>query len=299
MTNTLIETGARHMQQCRTNQDVLSAMCGSANALADKDNAYSMAKDELVVSCGSHLYGHVAKTATKYAYPNVITTLGQLDTYELHLLAEYYHTMGILPSEELQKLQHSAATVSAAERETNVNTRMYYTGKIKQFRHFMPVGYSVGHACAHSRNGDTVASVQIGGLRTVLNGGFDVATGDLIQMYYPDAENVYFNVKGGRKYRGTVEHDDHSGVAHKRKADELSKSDGLRKNFYTRGQGTPGKPGSSERTKNGMFSIKPYVESQNDHQLQYYGDKIRVFARAVSSARAWEPVDIMIARQSL
>jgi hypothetical protein len=48
-----------------------------------------------------------------------------------------------------------------------------------------------------------------------------------------------------------------------------------------------------------MFSVKPYLESQNDGWIDYYGDKMRVFARAVSSARPWEPLDIMIARQSM
>lgn len=66
--------------------------------------------------------------------------------------------------------------------------------------------------------------------------------------------------------------------------------------FYTRGQGTAP---NGNRIKNGMFSLKPYMETANDYQLQYYGDKIRVFARAVSSARPYEPVDIMISRQSM
>jgi hypothetical protein len=48
-----------------------------------------------------------------------------------------------------------------------------------------------------------------------------------------------------------------------------------------------------------MFSIKPYLECSNEKQHQYSGDKMRVFAKAVSSARPFEPVDIMISRQSL
>jgi hypothetical protein len=285
MTNTLIETGARHMQQCRTNQDVLAAMCGSAAELADQDNVYCMGKDELAVSCGTQLFGSVPKTATKYAYPNVISTLGMLTDEEKHLLAEYYHTMGLLKPKDMQA--DLVKNVMTSTSGSTAEKTKYETARIKQFRHFIPVGYSVGHACAHARNGDTVASVQIGGLRTVLNGGYDISTGDLIQMYIPEVEESYFFKNGGRKEASSVIAPGHAGDQE------------LRQNFYTRGQGVVGPSGSSKRVKNCMFSVKPYVESMNQHQFVYSGDKVRVFARAVSSARPWEPVDIMIARQSL
>jgi len=277
MTNTLIETGARHMQQCRTNQDVLAAMCGSATELAEQDNVYCMGKDELAVSCGTQLFGHVPKTATKYAYPNVVSTLGNLTEEEKTILGTYYHTMGEMLPMELHKNFKSNAP----------EADKYDTARIKQFRHFMPVGYSVGHACAHARNGDTVASVQIGGLRTVLNGDYDISTGDLLQMYIPAVEEPFFDKFGGRKLDPLPN------------APTTAGSQQLRQNFYTRGQGVVGPPGSSKRVKNCMFSVKPYTESLNENQLVYSGDKVRVFARAVSSARPWEPVDIMIARQSL
>jgi hypothetical protein len=283
MTNTLIETGARHMQQCRTNQDVLAAMCGSATELADNDNVYCMGKDELAVSCGTQLFGRVPKTATKYAYPNVVSTLGQLTDAEKILLGEYYHSMGLKKPAEV--LDHVVKNHTTAATEEDFDT-----GRIKQFRHFIPVGYSVGHACAHARNGDTVASVQIGGLRTVLNGGYDVSTGDLIQMYIPEVEDRYFMANGGRKA------DALSGMG---VPTNNAGSQELRQNFYTRGQGVAGPSGSTKRVKNCMFSVKPYIESLNEHRFVYSGDKVRVFARAVSSARPWEPVDIMIARQSL
>ena len=282
MTNTLIETGARHMQQCRTNQDVLAAMCGSAAELADQDNVYCMGKDELAVSCGTQLFGKVPKTATKYAYPNVVSTLGTLTPEEKILLGTYYHTMGLSSP---ATMYNSMKPPSHASEEEKLK---WDTPRMKQFRHFIPVGYSVGHACAHARNGDTVASVQIGGLRTVLNGGYDVSTGDLIQMYIPDVEAGFFDEYGGRK-----------AVPGPENARDPAGQQELRQNFYTRGQGVVGPSGSSKRVKNCMFSVKPYSESLNANRLVYSGDKVRVFARAVSSARPWEPVDIMIARQSL
>ena len=93
-TNTLIETGARHMQQCRTNYDVLVAMADGEHNLLANDDQWCMAKDELVVSCGKNLLQNTAITASKYAYPSVITTLGTMTTTEKTLLASYYHLMG-------------------------------------------------------------------------------------------------------------------------------------------------------------------------------------------------------------
>jgi hypothetical protein len=280
MTNTQIETGSRHMQQCRTNYDVLLAVAGSESELLNNDDKWCMAKDELAVACTKHLCANTAKTATKYAYPSVITTLGPMDANEKTFLASHYHFMGENNSEEL--VQHSFDATKP-------------TDKASQYRQFIPVGYSVGRACAHGYKGDTVASVQIGGLRTVMNGAFDVQTGDLIQMYVPDAEDKLFTKNGGRK--ALVSIDALKNVVNTPVA-AVTGNEAKRRDFYSRGNGI-GAKGGTDRVKTGMFSIKPYMESQNENALQYYGDKVRVFARAVSSARPFEPVDIMIARQSM
>ena len=282
MTNTQIETGSRHMQQCRTNYDVLVAMAGSEEELKNNDDKWCMGKDELVVSCNKHIDPTAALTATKYAYPSVVTTVGASDKMEKSMLACYYHFMGVYPSKSISKFCYGDASE--------------ITTKGQQYREFLPVGYSVGRACAHAGKGDTIASVQIGGLRTVLNGSFNVQTGDLIQMYIPDAEETLFHKNGGRKH---FEHPPQL-IARVNGADpeKPTEQETRRRDFHNRGQGVSAK-GGAERIKTGVFSIKPYMESLNDEGHQYYGDKIRVFARAVSSARPFEPVDIMIARQSL
>jgi len=281
MTNTLIETGARHMQQCRTSANTLQAFAGDENSLINNDQKWCMDKDELVVSCGKHVKPGSALTGRKYAYPSVITCMGPTTPAEKMVLAAYYHSNNV------------------ADFKIEFKTMMDENAKTAAFHNFVPVGYSVGKAYAHQQNGDTVASVQIGGLRTVLNGGFEVQTGDLIQMYIPDIETFLFNSTGGRIECGgdvaamTRAYENHMAGAVKN--DQTNQ----RKNFYTMGQGLTTNGKSGERIKTGMFSIKPYLESANEHLLEYPGDKLRVFARAVSSARPWEPVDIMISRQAL
>ena len=280
-TNTLIETGARHMQQCRTSYDVLVAMSEGEEELLANDDKWCMAKDELVVSCGKNLTPGAAITGSKYAYPSVITTLGTMNENEKIFIASYYHFLG---RNDVMK-DIVAKLFNPTEG----------SGKIKQYRHFTPVGYSVGRACAHAHKGDTIAAVQIGGLRTVINGAFEVQTGDIIQMYMPDAESGMFDADGGRLISNNI---NEIGVKLGVPDTKGLGGDGMhRRDFYNRGLGV--KQSGTTRVKQGMFSIKPYLESKNEDAIQYYGDRVRVFAKALSSARPFEPVDIMIARQSL
>ena len=65
--------------------------------------------------------------------------------------------------------------------------------QVENLLEFYVVGVSLGTAWAHPSSGDTVASVMIGGLRTVLNGAFPIHTNDLICIYFDD-ERDFFEV---------------------------------------------------------------------------------------------------------
>jgi hypothetical protein len=67
--------------------------------------------------------------------------------------------------------------------------------QIDNLLEFYVVGISLGTAWAHPSTGDTVASVMIGGLRTVQNGAFPIHTNDLICIYFDD-ERDFFEVCG-------------------------------------------------------------------------------------------------------
>ena len=64
-------------------------------------------------------------------------------------------------------------------------------GQIENMLEFYVVGVSLGTAWAHPSSGDTVASVMIGGLRTVQNGAFPVHTNDLICIYFDDERDLF------------------------------------------------------------------------------------------------------------
>ncbi len=58
----------------------------------------------------------------------------------------------------------------------------------KAYLRYMNDHFAVGFAntpgYAHANSGDTMTSVMIGGLRTVMNGDFEIFAGDLVQFYW-------------------------------------------------------------------------------------------------------------------
>lgn len=74
-----------------------------------------------------------------------------------------------------------------------MNTYITYESQINNLLEFYVVGVSLGTAWAHPNSGDTVASVMIGGLRTIQNGHFPMHTNDLICIYF-DVERDFFEV---------------------------------------------------------------------------------------------------------
>jgi hypothetical protein len=49
---------------------------------------------------------------------------------------------------------------------------------------YFAVGFANTLGYAHANTGDTMTSVMIGGLRTVMNGDFEIFPGDLVQFYW-------------------------------------------------------------------------------------------------------------------
>jgi hypothetical protein len=91
---------------------------------------------------------------------------------------------------------HSACTITSAvgvqvtmEVKTQAfkvvdGTKMGTRGHLKMMYDYFAVGYANTLGWAHSNTGDTMTSVMIGGLRTVMNGDFEIFAGDLVQFYW-------------------------------------------------------------------------------------------------------------------
>jgi hypothetical protein len=184
-------------------------------------------------------------------------------------------------------------------------TKMKFRSVLPNVYDFVTVGYANTLGWAHAHCGDTMTSVLIGGLRTVMNGDFEVHTGDLIQWYWP-FELRCFEGNGRRKPivwhpHGMVMRAGEAavwlpdlqvdpGAANPHLDLVMDKETCLRKSYFER------QYGQRKGVEKVVPLIKPY--KRDDEEPRVY-DWYRVFAVALSSARPREHVDIRIARQAL
>jgi hypothetical protein len=173
--------------------------------------------------------------------------------------------------------------------------QMPFYESVQNIHDFVTVGYSNTLGWAHAHCGDTMTSVMIGGLRTVLNGDFEVFCGDLIQWSWP-FERDCFEKDGRRKditYPAVRVPGDHGDLqADPTQGVELTfdRDTGLRRKYFDQ------QYGQKRGVEKVVPLIKPYKRDDKDPRIY---DWYRVFAVAICSARPREAVDIRISRQAL
>ena len=291
-TGTQIDTGGRIMQACRVNTDYLKSTVGDDKELVNDPMKYCMHKDEIAVSCGKPLIRDSAHYNTKQAYPGVVTTLGDIGDEVKVFIARLYAMKDPWTQANLKTLISNVTTAPDIEKKMN------------SLRDFKPIGVAVGMAHAHPECGDTVAAVQVGGLRTVQNGPFEICTGDLVQVFFEDIEQVCFDDMGKRhdtenlndnEWRDLILHGKTDPLVNSKWNASIQDKDNSRKRYYDGGfKGMSNSAGRGPKTN--CVSIKPYFPSREIGADEYYGDKFRVFARAMSSAGPYMPVDLLISR---
>ena len=130
-----------------------------------------MFKNDLVMCVNASMTasGNILTGVQNKAYPNVVSNLGDIG----------------------KEAQQWLMTVYAAEtvREFKTKAQVPFTDPehntiVKCMPYFMPQGYALGTAWSWQTSGDTVASVLIGGMQTVLNGHFECQVGDILQWYF-------------------------------------------------------------------------------------------------------------------
>ena len=149
---------------------------------------------------------------------------------------------------------------------------------------------------------------MIGGLRTVMNGDWEVQAGDKIQWYWSFERDCFRHDDGSRKSYITYDQDgdvdqdftgcdpsrDFGDAAHP--PDTTTLKDTKRQLFNDRQYGV--KPGScvpSSKSK-AVARIKTYMHDPLCPRLY---DRMRVLGRAIATARPGELLDIQISRQSM
>ena len=325
-TSTSLDSACKHIQQCRVSQDhmVKFVKNNDADELIRNKFRYCVHKDELVLGigkCWAKDSSH--KKFQNNAYPRVVSNLGQLVDPDgtapcevEKLLKLMYHNATSIPVRDLilKKFQDALVTsfpVQPGARgylniPPGLAQEMPFTTDVQNIHDFVTIGYSNTLGWAHAHNGDTMTSVMIGGLRTVLNGDFEVFCGDMIQWYWPferdcftrDGRRKQIEYAGGRAAAALQAQANNEPLHGDLQVNPSSigefvmveKDTQLRKDFYDRQYGQ----------KRGVEKVVPLIKpfKRDDDEPRIY-DWYRVFAVALCSARPRERVDIRIARQAL
>lgn len=320
-TGTRLDSSCKHIQQCRVSQDHMTALANNDEQdMIRNKYKYAVHKDELVLGiCKCWKRDH--KLLRNDAYPRVLSSLGQFGdaiynmdstgTLSLRagakLIQLMYHNITSIHqrNDALDAMQSSkkvvweaacnkidnengAPAIPAADKFaylTESGGQMSFEKDLDKLHDFIPVGYANTLGYAHAHSGDTMTSVMIGGLRTVMNGDFEIYCGDVIQWYWP-FEKDCFEANGQRRAICSM-FADPTDPTNGWKSD----SDALtRKGYHDR------EYGNVKGKEKFVPRIKPY--HRDDDQPRLY-DWYRVFAVAISSARPHEAVDIRISRQSI
>ena len=161
---------------------------------------------------------HICKQP--HPYPRVVTSWRGLDDKLMTL----YCVMMAMNMDEYFSFKHALETnnqrdggdmdMTATESkpissysitESGMDAIRPYMKMLHTMPDFRVMGYSVGTAYAHEYNGDTIASVMIGGLATVQNGRYPMHTGDPICWYVQYAEEAFFDDYGKRRQPSEAE----------------------------------------------------------------------------------------------
>ena len=314
-TGTRVDSAAKHTLACRVSEPLMMTWCDSSNPrnqLHTQKMKYCMHKNDLVLNCSQPLNDGSTIVASTKAYPSVVSNLGDMTTSTKAILQYLYHKGNTGSSFLSQKEQIHKAVAS---RNKEILTKMGYMDsddftrvscELKDLPFFTAQGYSLGTAYASQLSGDTVGSVLIGGMQTVMNGAFEMKAGQVVQWYF-DFETDCFHDKTIEKTVAGKKRFVWSGMRKLQNPDgkennfdmnkqPTSEMDKRRKIFHERELGDTNSFPKNYQKKN-IFYPKAYMLDVDGNDI--YADKIRIFAKCITGARPYEMVDIMMMTQSL
>ena len=218
-TGTRVDSPAKHIMACKVDTNYLIKLMGNASSshtdpytvLHQNKMRWCMHKDEIALFTGKALLANRAfSTVNPKAYPLVITTIGEMheltkrfliNLYDQDTAFSFYNLVETLNNNAWQTDNAKRLQVfcerSSADRFAALNQardKMEFEmveNQIKSTPDFRCQGIALGQAFASHMSGDTVASVLVGGVMTVLNGAFPMQTGDLVQWYFDFEENEF------------------------------------------------------------------------------------------------------------
>ena len=191
-TGSRVDSAAKHIMACKMDSRLLSAYVkdenDANNYLHINKHKFCMMKDEIVMNTTRK-----GSEAPNAAYPLVITTLGEMDDYCKSFLVELYSKRSAS-----EFFRHWRERKSFAKSLTQSDLGTAQKNKAKLQLNTLPnmrvQGVALGTAYASPLTGDTVASVLVGGVVTVMNGAFPMHTGDQVQWYFDFEENNFLPI---------------------------------------------------------------------------------------------------------
>ena len=301
-TSTRIESAARHQIPVKVSYEhLLSWMAFDQTRMQKEKMSVCMHKDDLAIGCSRPVRRNENGRGNQRnkPYPTVVSTLASMEPSARHYLIRLLHNPRTFADRDTfvrlveRRMDHWDPSMNEVCRKQIIEMPEFYF-----------VGVSVGLAYAHPLSGDNVCTAMIGGLITVLNGAFEVHTGDQMHWIW-DIEVPCFDPKGRRL--DPIEESSSFAVAQFLSTHDprLAEDAARRKQFHERGNGvyTAGAVGqvesgtveyNSKRLVAFPKSLKPATDG--DYRL---GDRMRVFGKAMSNARPFEMMDVMLSRQSL
>jgi len=297
-TGTRVDSAAKHQIAVRASYEHLLSWVRYDQVVLQKEkHAFSIAKDDMVIGISKPVRrNETSKGNTRNkAYPSVVSTLARMETPAKNYLVMLYHN----PS----NFQERDKFIQDVEKRPDVwDPVMSEVAKkqIAEMPEFYFVGISVGSAAAHPIVGDNTCTALVGGMKTILNGAFPVDAGDVLQFYW-QCETNCFDSEGRRLDPISGRRSEDVSIFLSRNEQNMTLDSARRKAFYDRGNGvfTNSQTDGTVRFGAKMEIAYPKPLKTRRDGKKVPGDCIRVFARAMSSGRPFEPIDVLINRQSM
>ena len=324
-TGTRLDSAAKHNMACKVDTALVKAWMSDGD-LSNADQRlhvekmrYCVHKDELVLSTNQKVHSSSKFSAYPLIVSNVIDipsvvkarmfllyaqpTFQSWSDYLTALKRENNGTAA-LPgphTDHLSTILQKTDGMDAARADAKVAEDLGYNEK--RMLHEMPVfvakGYALGVGYASHFSGDTVCTVQIGGMITVMNGAFTCHTGDLVQWYFTGEEHLFYRENTANNLEG--ERIDLANLA-RAQPHNMPRRDERRMDFNDHRMFGMQKD-SDQHKRRAVFRPKPYRRFRTNAEVpnmeDHFGDKIRVFAKCIGGAKPYEMMDIMLLTQSL
>lgn len=313
-TGTRVDSAAKHTLACKVHENLMMCWCENPDArnhLHNQKMKYCMHKNDLVLNVTQPLNEGSTLNSSARAYPAVVSNLGDMTSFSKHCL-RVLHAHGARGKNYFAIKDTLRSMWMNKTVPNTINNKEQVYQELQDMPYFVAQGYALGIAYASNLSGDTVGTVLIGGMMTVMNGHFEMRAGQPVQWYFEfEAGDFYHRpvevnkriVDGGVRKEQTDQNKNFQ-TALTNMSDTDNKNEPLiasdeelrRKRFYERELGDAAAFPENFK-KHNVFYPKPYKlrADGSDH----YADKIRVFAKCITGGRPWEMVDIMLMTQSL